>query len=317
MTPPRTYPHWVAVATIMTVAIFYGGGFATMQASLRAGLSVGAVLSLRFVLAALGLGVLLLVRREALTRRAVLDGIFLGVLLVTIFWLQTDGLRFTTTSKSGFITSLYVPITPLLAIVLGDRVRLGHAVAAVLATLGLFMLVHVPGGLLNGWNRGDFETLVCAVLCAGHLIATAHFSRRSSGWVLAWTQITVTGVVSAVITAFLPAPNGFQGVITALHNPVVLGALVYLVTFNTIYAFWGQSTMQAFLSSTEAAVVFSLEPVTAGAIGVYLIGEKLSGLQLLGAVLIIVAMISAEVLPRMLRTRAEVEHPEVYEAGAD
>lgn len=317
MTLPRTYPHWVAVATITTVAIVYGGGFATMQISLRAGLSVGAVLSLRFLLGALGLGVVLLVRREPLTRRAVLDGIFLGVLLIAIFWLQTDGLRFTTTSKSGFITSLYVPITPLLALALGDRVRLGHAVAAVLATFGLFMLVHVPGGLLSGWNRGDFETLLCALLCAGHLIATAHFSRRSSGWVLAWTQITVTGTVSAVITAFLPAPHGFQGVATALHNPVVLGALAYLVTFNTIYAFWGQSTMQAFLSSTEAAVVFSLEPVTAGAIGVYLIGEKLSSMQLMGAVLIMVAMIAAEVLPRMLHTRAEVEHPEVYEAGGD
>jgi len=90
-----------------------------------------------------------------------------------------------------------------------------------------------------------------------------------------------------------------------------------MVAFNTMYAFWGMSTMQAFLSSTEAAVVFSLEPVTAGVVGVYLIGEKLSGLQLLGAALIIVAMISAEVLPRMLRTRAEVEHPEVYEACAD
>ena len=75
--------------------------------------------------------------------------------------------------------------------------------------------------------------------------------------------------------------------------------------------------MQAFLSSTEAAVVFSLEPVTAGLAGVYLIGEKLSGPQLMGAAVIIVAMISAEVLPRMLGTRAEVEHPEVYEGCAD
>lgn len=317
MPPPRIYPHWVAVGAILSVAIIYGCGFATLQMALRAGLSVGAVLSLRFVLAAIGMSVLLLARREPLTRPALIDGIFLGLLLVAIFWLQTDGLRFTTTSKSGFITSLYVPFTPLLAIALGDRVRLGHAVAAVLATLGLFMLVHVPGGLLNGWNRGDFETLLCALLCAGHLIATAHFSRRSSGWVLAWMQIVVTGVVSAVITAFLPAPSGFQGVPAALHHPVVIAVFVYMVAFNTILALWAQSTMQAFLSSTEAAVVFSLEPVVAGVVGVYLIGEKLSGPQLAGAALIVIAMISAEVLPRLLHSRAEVEHPEVYEAGAD
>ncbi|HLW53785.1 MAG TPA: DMT family transporter [Candidatus Angelobacter sp.] len=306
MTPPRTYPHWVAVATIASVAILFGGGFSATQSALRAGFPVGAVLSLRFVLAAIGLSVLLLVRRQPLPRRAVLDGIILGLLLATLCWLLADGLRFTTTSKSGFITSLYVPLTPLLAILLGDRVKPGHAIAAVLATLGLFLLVHLPGGPLSGWNRGDFEILLCAVLCAGHLIATAHFSRRSSGWVLAWMQIVVTGGVSAVITAFLPAPNGFHGVAAALNNRTGLAAIAYLVVY-TMYAFWAQSTMQAFLSSTEAAVIFSLEPVTAGVVGVYLIGEKLYPLQLVGAALIIAATISAEVLPRMIRTRAEIE----------
>jgi hypothetical protein len=54
------------------------------------------------------------------------------------------------------------------------------------------------------------------------------------------------------ITAFLPARSGFQGAATAMHSPVVLSDLAYMVGFNTMYAFWGQSTMQAFLSSTEA-----------------------------------------------------------------
>src|SRR5206468_1427014 len=110
-----------------------------------------------------------------------------------------------------------------------------------LATCGLLMLVHVPGGIQTGWNRGDIETLLCAVLCAGHLIATTHFSRASSGWALAWVQILITGIVSAVVTIFLPAPNGFQGVIAALRNRAALAALAYMVTFNTMYAFWGLS----------------------------------------------------------------------------
>jgi len=134
--------------------------------------------------------------------------------------------------------------------------------------------------------------------------------------VLAWVQIAVTGIVSAAITAFLPAPNGFQGAATAMHNAVVLAALTYMIVFNTMYAFWGQSTMQAFLSSAEAAVVFSLEPLTAGMVGVYLVGEKLRGLQLIGAALIIVAMISAEALPRILRKGIGVDHPQI-DACAD
>jgi len=69
--------------------------------------------------------------------------------------------------------SLYVPFTALLAIVLHERVRVGHALAALLATFGRLMLMHLPGGLVSGWNRGDFETLLCALLCAGHLTGTA------------------------------------------------------------------------------------------------------------------------------------------------
>jgi drug/metabolite transporter (DMT)-like permease len=295
----RAYPHGVAVGVLASTGVFLGAGFAALQIALRAGLSVGAVLSLRFLAAATGMGVLCWMRREPLTRRAMRDGSCLGLLLVTIFWLQADGLRFTTTSKSGFITSLYVPLTPLLAIVVGERVRPGHALAAILATCGLVMLVQIPGGLQSGWNRGDIETVLCAVLCAGHLIATTHFSRASSGWALAWVQILITGIVSAVATLLLPAPNGFQGVIAALRNRAALAALAYMVTFNTMYAFWGLCTMQAFLSSTEAAVVFCLEPLTAGLVAVYLVAETLTRVQVGGAALIIIAMIASEALPRM------------------
>jgi len=64
-------------------------------------------------------------------------------------------------------------------------------------------------------------------------------------------------------------------------------------------------------------VTFSLEPVVAGLVGVYWLSEHLNALQLTGAALIIVAMLSAELLPRVLRSRYELEHPDVYEASAD
>lgn len=310
----RTYPHWVAVATIAVVATVFGAGFAAMQLVLRGGLSVGATISVRFLLGTVLMAALMALLRVKFTRRSIIDGFWLGLILVTIFWLQTDGLRFTTTSKSGFITSLYVPMTPLLAVIIGDRVRLGHAIAAVLATIGLLALVHSPGAnLLSGWNRGDYETLLCAVFCAGHVTATAHFSRRSHGAVLALMQIGVTALVSIAITAFLPAPHGFQGLLSVLSQRNVLLCIIYLVLFNTMFTFWGQSTMQRFVSSTEAAVTFSLEPVVAGMVGVFFLNEHFGRLQLFGAALIVVAMLSAELLPRVLRSRTEREHPEIYE----
>src|SRR4051812_1598194 len=97
--------HVLAVLTIAAVAIVFGCGFAAMQTVLVGGLSVGAAISVRFLLGTAGLSVLLLWQRVEFDKRSAHDGIVLGLLLVTIFWLQTDGLRFTTTAKSGLITS--------------------------------------------------------------------------------------------------------------------------------------------------------------------------------------------------------------------
>lgn len=288
---------------IALVAIAFGAGFAAMQTCLRAGLSVGAAISLRFLLGTAGLGLLLAINRVRFDRRSLLDGSVLGLLLVSIFWLQTDGLRFTTSAKSGLITSLYVPFTPLLAIVLRHRVKLAHGIAAFIATVGLYLLIHVPGGnLVSGWNRGDVETLLCAILCTFHVTYTATFSRRSNPWILAFTQVAITGVVSATITAVLPAPHGFQSTMAALQQPIVLIALAMMAVLITVFGFWGMSAMQAYLSATEAAVIYSLEPVTATLIGVYWMGERFAPAQQVGAALILAAMAAAELLPRILST---------------
>jgi drug/metabolite transporter (DMT)-like permease len=306
--------HVLAVLTIAAVAIVFGCGFAAMQTALRGGLSVGAAISVRFLLGVAGLSALLLGQRVKFDKRSARDGIVLGLLLVTIFWLQTDGLRFTTTAKSGLITSLYVPFTPVIAFLLRDRVKLSHAFAAVIASFGLYMLVHVPGNMWNGWNRGDFETLGCAVLCAFHVICTSHYSRRSNAWVLAWTQVGMVGVISAAITIFLPGPNGFRGTFVALTRTDVELALAFMVCFTTVFGFWGISAMQKYLSATEAAVVYSFEPLVAALVGVYWVGERFLPSQKIGAALILLAMLAAELLPRLV---ARMRPAELAETPAD
>ena len=91
-----------------------------MQHALQGGLSVGALLSLRFLTAAVALAALAWFMRLPWNRRAVLEGVWLGLILTVIFWLQVDGLRFTTTAKSAFITGLYVMFTPLVATIWGE-----------------------------------------------------------------------------------------------------------------------------------------------------------------------------------------------------
>lgn len=312
--PQSRRSHLLAVLALAAIALIWAGGFPATKYCLQAGLSVGALLSIRFAIGTAGLGLMLLLLRVPFRRRDVLDGLLLGLVLVAAFWLQTDGLRFTTTSKSGFITGLYVLFTPMVALLVGDRLRPSHGLGALVALLGLALLVREPGSAWGGWNRGDSETLLAAVCCGFHIVMTAHFSRRSSAWVLAFVQVAVTGAVSLAITLALPFPFGFHGAGPALGQGGVWVALVFMGLLATTLAFYVQSTMQSQLGSTETAILFSSEPVWTAllAISGWIPGirEHLSPVQLAGGGLILVATLVAELGPRLLRRLAPIEAEE-------
>ena len=270
-----------------------------MQHGLRGGLSVGALLTLRFLIAGGALVILACFMRLPWNSPAVVEGLWLGLILTAIFWLQVDGLRYTTTAKSAFITGLYVMFTPLVAMFWGEHVRWQHAAGALIATIGLYALVHVPGQPWGGWNRGDFETLLCSVLCGVQIVLTARFNRRSNTWILLTVQVATVGILSALITSVLP--GGFHGTAEALRKPDVLASIAYVAVLATLFCFWAQNKMQAHLTSTEAAVMFTSEPVAAAVLSVFWLREAMRPTQLLGGVVIVLAMLFSEIVPAIQR----------------
>lgn len=302
----RKVSHAIAVASLAGTALIWGGTFAAVKYALNAGMGVEALLAYRFLIGTLGLAVFLVALRIRPQAREIWDGLWLGLLLSTLFWLQTDGLRFTTTTKSGFITGLYVIFTPMVAAFAGDRLKGSHALGALIALAGLTFLVYQPGVGLAGWNRGDTETLLNALLVGVHIVLTSRFSRRSSGWVLAFVQVAFTAVVMTALAAF--SPGGFRGAGSSLSSPGVWISLAYLGLLATTLALWVQSTMQAKVTATETAILFSLEPVFAALLAVsgFIPGirEHLGPWQVAGAVLIVMAMLVAELGPRLLNARS-------------
>jgi drug/metabolite transporter (DMT)-like permease len=301
MKPSTTISHGTAVLIVAIVASIWGLGFPMTRFALAGGVSAGALMTARFLIAGVLMAIILRAKRIAIVRSGVIDGIWLGVILAVLFWSQTDGMRFTTTAKSGFITGLYVLFTPLIAAAAGQRIKLTSALGALVATVGLYLLVHLPGAWWAGWNRGDLETLVCAILCAVHIVLMGVFARRTDAWLLAGTQVVVAGLISGVITIFLPAPYGYQNALTALTQPSVLGPTIYLAVLSTVFAFWGQAIAQTQLGPAEAAVLFCIEPVSAALLSVFWLKERMTAQQVLGGALIVLAMIVSEALPYMFR----------------
>lgn len=301
MKPAAPISHTTAVVIIALTAAVWGLGFPMTRFALEGGISAGALMTVRFALGGLLMLIIVAAKRVRIVQRGVLDGLWLGILLAVLFWLQTDGMRFTTTAKSGFITGLYVLFTPLIAVAAGQRIKLTSAMGAVMATFGLYLLVHLPGAWWAGWNRGDLETLMCAILCAVHIVLMGIFARRTDAWLLAAMQVIVAGTLSGVVTLFLPGPYGYQHAAQNLMRWTVFGPLIYLAVCSTVFAFWGQATAQTQLGPVEAAVLFCIEPVTAALLSVFWLREPMTPQQAWGGALIVFAMIVSEALPYMFR----------------
>ena len=253
-------------------------------------------LALRFAIATVAL--LLLAPRAlgAMNPAARRPALVLGVLYGFAQILQTAGLAHTPASVSGFITGMYVVMTPLFAaVLLRQRITAVTWGAVALAMVGLGVLT------LSGFSIGYGEALTfCAAgLYALHIVGLGAWSRASDAMGMTIIQLFVITVVCFAASA----PGG-------MVLPSTVGdwlSVVYMAVFAGALALAGQTWAQAHLPPTRTAIIMSMEPVFAAFFAVLLGGESLTLRMLLGGSLVLTAMIVVELAPRR-KIEAEVPH---------
>ena len=158
-----------AVLALWTTCLIWGAAFPLGKLALHDATPM-AFTAARFVIATLLLAPWL----GQPTRAEWRAGGILGALLALGFATQTVGLGITTASRSGFLTALYIPFTPLIVFAV-YRLRPGRLATGGLA-LGLIGLVLLtrPAALAGGFNRGDLLTVGCAVCFAAIWLPPAH-----------------------------------------------------------------------------------------------------------------------------------------------
>jgi drug/metabolite transporter (DMT)-like permease len=271
---------------LVGVTAIWGSTFVVVKDAVEK-MPVTDFLTWRFGLAAL---VMLLLRPRSVAalgpsgRRA---GVLVGLALGAGYLLQTLGLQHTSAAVSGFITGMFVVLTPLgSALLLRSRVPLAAWGAVALATVGLALLsLH---GLSVGY--GELLTLGCAAAFALHIVGLGQWAGSYDAFGLAVVQLATTAVLCAVVAV----PGG----IVVPPTASVWGALAVTALGATALAFVVQTWAQSVLAPTRAAVIMTMEPVFSGFFAVALAGEELGLRTLLGAALVLVAMLLTEVGPR-------------------
>jgi len=268
----------VLLALIVVTAI-WGSTFIVVKNAISQ-MPVMDFLAIRFTVAAIALIVLRPTCLRSMTRLGIMRSLVLGIVLGLGYIAQTYGLRYTSASTSGFITGMFVVLTPLVSwIFLKRKVELKIWFAVVLAVIGLGLLS------LHGWAMGTGEllTLLCALFFALHIVGLGEWSARHDAYGLAFLQIAIVAVISTV--AAIP------GGITLPSSVTVWGAVILTAVFATALGFLVQTWAQSLISPTRAAVTMTMEPVFAGLFGVIFGGDHLTTRIIIGAIFVLAAML--------------------------
>ena len=236
------------------ITMFWGGTFLAVQYAVSLSGPLFFV-GLRFATAALAVGLLSLRTLRGLTWLEVKAGVAIGVAIALGYGLQTWGLQSISSSKSAFITAMYVPLVPLLQwLCLGRMPGVMSCVGIVLAFIGLILLAGPENNLL-ALGVGEMITLASASLVA--------------------------------FAAMKPAGESVPPL-----TPALLGVALGLGIFSAIIQVtmnWAQRSV----SPTRATLIYTGEPVWAGIFG-RLAGERLPLLALLGCVFILAGVLVSE-----------------------
>jgi drug/metabolite transporter (DMT)-like permease len=245
-----------------------------------------AFLALRFAIASGTLALPGARRLRALGRDGALAGILAGALLGGGYALQTAGLQRTTVSSTGFITGMYVVLTPLLGLAV-FRARIGGGIwlGVVLATLGLALLA----GVHRGSRLGDLLVLAGAAVYSVQIVLMERYAPRYDAVAFTLVEmLTAFGGLLAIALAAgdLPVPHGWT----------VWGALLVTGIFASALAFLAQTWAQRRTTATRTALAFSMEPVWTAFFGFTLAGDRLGTTAWIGCAVIMTGILAAETM---------------------
>lgn len=225
------------------------------------------------------------VNRLFVTKIEWIGGICCGLALCAASNFQQIGISYTTVGKAGFITALYVVIVPIMGLFFKRKVSFVVWICVALSVIGLYLLCMTEGSFTLAY--GDLLVLICAILFSIHIMVIDHFSPKGDGVVMSCIQFFVCGIVSGIIMLFVESPD--LGNIMAAKMPILYAGVLSSGVGYTL-----QVVGQKGMNPTIASLIMCLESVVSVLAGWLILGEALSNRELLGCVLMFVAIVLAQ-----------------------
>jgi drug/metabolite transporter (DMT)-like permease len=226
-------------------------------------------------------------------------GLVCGLVLFMGSNFQQVGLVFTTASKAGFITALYIILVPVFGIFLRHKTHWNTWVGVLLAGAGLYCLCLTETLSIT---PGDLVILIGAAFWALHILVIDYFVQRTDAVRLSCAQFVVCGLSCLAVMPF--ADPHFTAVpVFRLENAIAaLPAILYTGILSSGVGFTLQAVGQKYANPTVASIIMSTEAIFGVIGGFLLLGERFTPREMLGSALMFAAVILAQ-LPLGARDR--------------
>ena len=277
---------------LLAASFFWGTTFVAQILGME-GLGPYTYAAARFALGVLFIGALWFLYRDKRAeqrhagtfRSGFRAGIPVGLAMFVGVTLQQVALLYTTAGKTAFITTVYIVLVPLAAVLLGQRVRAVQWGGAVLAFAGVYFLsAHGETTI----NTGDLLVLICSFFWMAQILLIDRYARAVDAIELCFMQMIVCTIGSAVLAAIYESFAWSD--IWGAAVPILYAGL-----FSCGVAYTCQILGQAYVEPTQAAILMSTEAIFAAVAGWIVLGETMSGVQLLGCALLLGGALMAQV----------------------
>ena len=292
------YSKYKGEVILLIVTLLWSATFVIVKESLN-NISTMLFLGLRFLIAGVILFPIVIQKKLDWKNSNLIPPLFLGLLLFLGFSTQTLGLKYTSATKSAFLTGTAVAIIPILQLLIEKkRPKTGSVIGVAVVLFGILFLsggnsiMTLLNDIATNFNLGDFLTLICAIFFAGYVVYLDMLSSKYNFWMLLIVQIGVATML-AFIAAVVFDIIDYETLQINYANQLGYGIL-YTAIFATLVTTTLQTKYQKLVSPTKAGIVYSFEPIFAAIIAYIFISERITSFGLLGAALIFVGLIISE-----------------------
>ena len=233
--------------------------------------------------------------RAAYRRNTIIGGICCGAFLAAASIFQQMGIVYTTAGKAGFITAMYMLLVPVIGFLfLGKRNSWIVWLAVLMGVVGMYLLC-MTGSLHLG--RGDTLVCICAVLFSGHILCCDHYAALGNPIRISAIQFASCTVISSIAAMILEQPSLAKIVSAAipiLYCGLISGGLGYTLQIIAL-GYTLQIIAQKYTDPAVASLLMSLESVFAVIAGALLLGERMSGREIMGCAIMFAAIVLVQI----------------------